>query len=142
MSGQRLTAKNIPELYTGEEAAVLLTLQKIFDFISDRDYEKVKAIYYPQAGTARLRPEGMLFAPLSDLLKQLGSAPMNLEEYMYDPMVKIANGNLAMVWTPCNILVDGKLASQAVNGITLHKEDGAWRLSSIADSATATIVAT
>ena len=37
MSGQRLTAKNIPELYTGEEAAVLLTLQKIFDFIVGAD---------------------------------------------------------------------------------------------------------
>lgn len=142
MPGRRLTAENIPKLYTEEEAAILLTIQKIFDFLPDRDYKKVKPTYYPQAATARLRPEGMLFAPLSDLLDQLKLTPMKIEEYMYDPMVKVANGNLAMVWTPCKILVDGKLASEAVNCIVLHKEDGVWRMSSIADTATATIVPT
>ena len=57
---------------------------------------------------------------------------------MFDLEVRI-DGNLAMVWTPCRICLDGKVFSKAGNCITLHKEDGTWKIITIADTATKTV---
>ena len=127
--------QNIPSRYSLEDAAVLLTIQTILDFVSHRDFSKVKPIIYSQGATARLRPNGMLWGSIEELCEQIAVLPSTMEEHMYNPEVRIA-GNLAMVWTPCRIYVNGVLASEATNCITLHKEDEAWKISSIVDTAT------
>ena len=136
MSADRLTTQNIPTRYSSDDAAVLLTVQTLLDFVAHRDISKIKPIIYSQGGTARLRPDGMHWASIQELCEQVVALPPDVEEYMHDPEVRIA-GDLAMVWTPCRIYIDGKLASEAVNCMTLHREDGTWKISSISDVATA-----
>jgi hypothetical protein len=135
MSAEKLTTQNIPTCYSSEDSAVLLTVQILLDFVSHRDFSKVKPIIYPQGGTARLRPDGMQWGSIEEVCKKIVGQPGTMEEYMYDPEVRIA-GDLAMVWTACRIYVNGQLASEATNCVTLHKEDEAWKISSIVDTAT------
>ena len=137
MSADRLTTQNIPTRYSSEDAAVLLAVQTLLEFVSRRDLGKVKPVIYSQGATARLRPNGMQWGGIEELCEQIATRPttMEAEEYMYNPEVRIA-GNLEMVWTPCRIYVDGKLASEATNCVALHREDGEWKISTIADTAT------
>ncbi|KAH8802454.1 hypothetical protein F5884DRAFT_802086 [Xylogone sp. PMI_703] len=134
MSPDFLTAETIPTRYSSEDAAVLLTVQILLDFVAHHNFDKVKPVIYSQGGTARLRQNGMQWGSIEDVCKQILTLPTNMEEYMYDPEVRIA-GNLAMVWTRCHIYIDGKLASEATNCISLHKENEVWKISSISDTA-------
>jgi len=43
--------------------------------------------------------------------------------------------DLAMVWSKNEVMVDGKLVAVGCNGITLHKIDGEWKVTSISDTA-------
>ncbi len=114
---------------------MLLAVQTLLDFVSHRDFSRVKPVIYSQGAAARLRPDGMHWGSIEGVCEQIVGLPTAMEEQMYNPEVRIA-GDLAMVWTPCRIYVDGKLASEATNCIALHKEDGMWKISSIADAAT------
>lgn len=135
MSTNRLTAVNIPLRYSPEDAAVLLTVQALMDFVSHRDFDKIKPIIHWPGSTARFRPEGMQWGTIEEVLNEIHGLPHSLEEYMSDAEVRIG-GDMASVWAPCGIAIDGKLVSEATNCIVLHKEDGNWKISSISDIAT------
>jgi hypothetical protein len=60
---------------------------------------------------------------------------VDLEERIWDPDVRISeNGNLAMVWAPFQAKVNGLLDHVGVNLFVMHKIDGRWKISSVADS--------
>jgi hypothetical protein len=135
MSTDRLTAQNIPVRYSSEDAAVLLTVQTLLDFVSHRDFNQIQSVIYWPGSTARLRPSGMVWGTIEEVLKSIADLPAAMEEYMCDAEVRIA-GDMASVWAPCRITVDGKIVSEATNSIALHKEGGNWKISSISDTAT------
>ena len=66
--------------------------------------------------------------------KRLGfSGKQQIEEKIHDPLVRIDN-DLAVVWAPFDFLVDGKVSHCGTDLFNLVRQDGEWRIASVADT--------
>ncbi len=59
--------------------------------------------------------------------------PTRNVESIHDPVVRIDN-DLAVVWAPFELRVDGKLASCGTDLFNMVKVDGKWVIASVADT--------
>lgn len=59
----------------------------------------------------------------------------DINERIWDPEVKVYEaGNLAAVWAPFRAKVDGVLDHVGVELFVLHKINGEWKVTGLADS--------
>lgn len=58
-------------------------------------------------------------------------SPTQVNESIHDPVVRIDN-DLAVVWAPFEVRVDGKLVSCGTDLFNLVRMDGKWLVASIA----------
>lgn len=122
---------------TGEESAVLQTVQAMFDGMSHRDADAMKAAWIP-AGTLVLmrdgKPAQMSIESFADRLGAgKATSKTTIEERIHDPLVRIDN-DLAVVWAPFDFLVDGKVDHCGTDLIDLVRVDGKWLIASVADT--------
>ncbi|KAL1964184.1 hypothetical protein VTN77DRAFT_7272 [Rasamsonia byssochlamydoides] len=75
------------------------------------------------------------FISLNSYIKCITSLKDDLEERIWDPDVRVSeSGNLAMVWAPFQAKINGHLDHVGVNLFVMHKIDGRWKISGLADS--------
>jgi hypothetical protein len=119
---------------TGEEKAVLAPLQALFDGLAKRDRALVMEQLLP-GGTATLMRDGkpvqLTFEALADRITQPGTVPR--EESMHDPLVRI-DDNIAIIWTPYVVTVDGKFDHCGTDIANLVRVEGKWLIASLADT--------
>jgi len=130
---EKLTASNIPQKYSGDEAAVLLVLQQLLDFVTHRDATKIAHTYLPDGGTARWRPTGMVCGPIGELVTGTSKISAKAEEYMWDPEFRFW-GNMCMVWVSCRVSIEGMEPYYAKNNVSFHKVEGVWKITGIMDT--------
>ena len=118
---------------TGEEAAVLVAVQQLFDAMRRRDAEAFAALLVPEGTSIRVNdegPEGVQFRVRSNA-QDIRSFAANTDEWVervWDPTIKV-HGPIAMFWAPYDFHVNGKFSHCGVDLFELLKVDGKWRLS-------------
>jgi Putative lumazine-binding len=119
---------------TPEEQAVLASVQAMFDGMAKRDAAAIKEPTLPGGMMVLMRdgkPTQMTFEAFADRVGKPGTT--QIEERIHDPLVRIDN-DLAMVWAPFELLVDGKVDHCGTDLFNLVRKDGKWLIASVADT--------
>ena len=125
-----------------EETAVLAPITALTAAISARDAAAVAATLRPD-GVAVVANEGadgtrtVHQMSFRDLPAQFQPGPQRYQERLGTPAIEI-DGDIAMVWAPYSFMIDGKIAHCGVDHFGLTRENGAWKIASLAWSSRTT----
>ena len=127
-----------PNCATCEEADAIVAVAKGFlaalNSKSRIEFEK----YSVAAGGMSLSPPSpgpFRFCTIGAFIEQISSIKDEINERIWDPEVKVHElGNLAAVWAPFRANVNGVLDHVGVELFILHKVDGEWKVTGLADS--------
>lgn len=118
-----------------DRAAILATVQSLFDALGERDTELLTAILHPDIlmHSVELSAEGQRSASTSTLEGMVGRLEAEgprMTERMWDPEVRIS-GDLAMVWTPYDFYVGENLSHCGADAFILMRDGGEWQITSL-----------
>ncbi len=119
---------------TAEEQAVLAPINQMFDGMAKRDAAALKKPLLPGGSLVLMRegkPVQMTFDAFADAVAKPGKT--QIQERIHDPLVRIDN-DLAVVWAPFELLVDGKVDHCGTDLFNLVRTDGKWLIASVADT--------
>ena len=78
------------------------------------------------------------FCTIGSFVEQMAKLTDDIDERIWDPEVKVAAGgeglNLASVWAPFRAVINGVVHHVGVEVFVLHKVDGVWKVTGMADS--------
>jgi hypothetical protein len=117
-----------------EDQAVLAPIQAMFAGMSARDAAAIKKPTLPGGVMVLMRdgkPTQMTFEDFATRVGKPGK--QQIEEKIHDPLVRIDN-DLAVVWAPFDFLIDGKVSHCGTDLFNLVRQDGEWRIASVADT--------
>lgn len=77
------------------------------------------------------KPVQMTFEDFAARVAKPGTT--KIEERIHDPLIKIDN-DLAVVWAPFDFYVDGKVNHCGTDLFNMVRQNGEWRIASIADT--------
>jgi len=119
---------------TPEEQAVLAPVHAMFDGMAKRDAAAIKEPTLP-GGTMVLMRDGKPVQMTLDAFAERVGKPgtTQIEERIHDPLVRIDN-DLAVVWAPFDLLLDGKVADCGTDLFNLVRSNGKWLIASVADT--------
>ncbi len=118
-----------------EEQAVLEPIKAMFDGMTKRDPAAIKAPVLPGGSMVLMRdgkPAQMTFDEFAARVGKPGATP-HIEERIHDPLIRIDH-DLAVVWAPFDFLVNGKVDHCGTDLFSLIRQDGKWRIASVADT--------
>lgn len=118
---------------TPEQAAVLAPVQTMFDGMAKYDQGAMRATVQPEGSVALLRKGKVVRMTLGEFIDRIKPGKDAIEERIHDPLVRV-DGDLAMVWTPYEFLVNGKVKHCGTDLVHLVKMDGRWLIAGIADN--------
>lgn len=118
---------------TADEQAVLAVLRALFDAMADRDKAAMRAALVPEGWAAHSRAGRVLHVRLLDLPDRLPEGNARVEERIHDPLVRV-DDDIAMVWCPYDLYVDGEPHHWGTNIVTFMKTDGRWRICGVTDN--------
>jgi len=116
-----------------EEAAVLAPVQRLFAALTARDGAAILAATRPEgrATVAIEQPDGarrVRTTEWSSFAAGLKPGPDRVvERFTGTPAVEI-DGDIAMVWGPFDVTVNGKLSHCGYDHFDLVRESGAWKV--------------
>jgi hypothetical protein len=119
---------------TPEEQAVLAPIQAMFAGMSARDAAAIKRPTLPGGTMVLMRdgkPAQMTFEEFATRVGKPGTT--RIEERIHDPLIRIDN-DLAVVWAPFDFFVDGKVDHCGTDLFVVVRQDGEWRIASVADT--------
>lgn len=119
---------------SAQEKAALGSFQAMLDGLGKRDKAVMLAQFLPR-GTATLMREGkpvqLSLEELADKISKSGTEP--IEERIHDALVRV-DGNVAIVWAPFELLVNGKVEHCGRDVANLVQVDGRWLIAAIVDN--------
>ncbi len=118
-----------------DRAAILATVQSLFDALGERDTELLTAILHPDIlmHSVELSAAGERSASTSTLegmVARLEADGPRMTERMWDPEVRIS-GDLATVWTPYDFYVGEDLSHCGADAFILMRDGGDWQITSL-----------
>lgn len=117
-----------------DDQAVLAPIQAMFAGMSARDAAAIRKPTLPNGVMVLMRdgkPVQMTFEDFATRVSKPGKE--QIEERIHDPLIKIDN-DLAVVWAPFDFYVDGKVNHCGTDLFNMVRQDGEWRIASIADT--------
>jgi Putative lumazine-binding len=118
---------------TLEEQAVVAPLQAFFDGIAKRDKAAMSAQVLPNTHATIIRGGKILQLSMKELLERSPPGTSTLEERFWDPLVRI-DDDIALIWTPYDFLMDGKVHHCGTDVVNLVRLDGRWVIAGLADN--------
>jgi Putative lumazine-binding len=123
-----------------EEAAVLAPINALFAALEAGDSASVLRVVYPDGrvtavGTLRTST-GLRQESWTQFVARLKLGE-GFSESISDPAIEI-DGDIAMVWAPFVVRVDGKVGNCGVDHFDLVRENGAWKVMNISFSSRTT----
>ena len=123
-----------------EEEAVLTTIKSFFAALNSKNYAQCHDYIVATGHAALLRPPNPdpIAVTLPELIAQAEKIvaetwpDRTFEETFEDPEVRV-DEHLAVVWAKCRLLVDGEAVGSGRNVFCLHRVEGEWRISGVAD---------
>jgi ketosteroid isomerase-like protein len=120
---------------SADETAVLGSVQALFDAIEAKDADAARALTYEDTTFTSLSLGGEGWARRVSSMDQfaagIAEAAPALREVMNHPRVFV-DGPLAVVWTPYEFFIDGEKSHDGIDAFVLIREDGMWRVDSLA----------
>ena len=116
------------------DPAVLAPIDALFQGMAQRDAAAIKAAAIPGATLVLMRdgkPEQMTIEAFADRVGK--PSKTHIEERIHDPLLR-ADHDLAMVWAPFEVLVDGKPDHCGTDLFNLVHTGGKWLIAGIADT--------
>ena len=121
-----------------DRAAVLATVQQLFNALAARDEGAIQALVLPDGRITRHAVRDgeavVRTGTWQDWIRQIMGSTRRLEERMVDPEVRV-RGSLASVWTEYDFMVDGRLSHCGVNLLDLARVEGSWRILNVSYTA-------
>jgi hypothetical protein len=118
-----------------DSAAVLATVDRLFDAMARRDTAALRAVLAPGTQLLSIRGDTIGAAPraLSDtaFVRSLGSGHGQLRERIWSPTV-LLRGPLATVWAPYDFHLDGRRTHCGIDAFTLLRTNSVWRVTGVA----------
>lgn len=129
-------ANALPPPDGSDERAVLATVDRLLGGINTRDAAAIGATLRAEGGAtvvseAASGPATIRYLSWSELLARFQPGPEQFDERISSPAVEI-DGDLAMVWAPYVFRLNGKVHHCGTNQISLVRENGAWKIASLA----------
>jgi hypothetical protein len=115
---------------TGDQPAVLEPINRLFDALAAGDAAGVLKVVYPDGrvtavGTLR-SGTGLRQESWTQFAARLKPGKGFLET-ISDPAIEV-DGDVAMVWAPFVVRVDGKVSNCGFDHFDLVRENGAWKV--------------
>lgn len=122
---------------SGDSAAVVAVVQRLFDAMAQRDTVAARALLLPGSQFISVRP-AVAHAPANaprrqadtTFLRSLAEGRERLLERFWAPTVTV-HGPLAEVWTPYDFHIDGKFSHCGIDAFTLLRTPSGWQIASI-----------
>lgn len=118
-----------------DRAAIEAVIQAAFDAIETNDqaaWAEVlteKGMFTSIRGEAGARRIG--YQTYAEAAANTTPPPNAYLERWWDPII-LVDGDLAMVWTPYDFLIDGEFSHAGIDAIVLVRSDAGWKIASIA----------
>jgi hypothetical protein len=118
---------------TPEEAAVLESVQRLFDIMATRDTAAARELLLADGRFVVVRPgpagdaEQVGLMSHEDFIGLLARGSEPLLERMWSAEVRI-HGPIAMVWTPYDFYRGGEFSHCGVDAFTMVRLQGEWRI--------------
>lgn len=121
-----------------DEAAIIATIERLFEALRTADTASFRAAHHPGARIVitDTRPNGEPSAqpiPLDDFVALLAGAADKLDEQIYEPEVRI-DGDIATVWTRYDFNVNGSLDHCGFDSFHLARMSSGWKITQGADT--------
>ena len=119
---------------TPDDQAVLAPVQAMFAGMSARDAAAIRKPTLPGGVMVLMRdgkPVQITFEDFATRVAKPGKE--TIEERIHDPLIRIDN-DLAVVWAPFDFYVDGKINHCGTDLFNMVRQDGEWRIASVADT--------
>ena len=118
-----------------DRAAILATVQALFDALGERDTALLRDILHPDIlmHSVEHSADGERSASTSTLegmVARLEADGPRMTERMWDPEVRIS-GDLATVWTPYDFYVGEDLSHCGADAFILMRDGGDWQITSL-----------
>ena len=108
------------------------TVQTLFDCMARHDAKGARALFTPGTNLTLVGGDGKTTTiVLEKWLERMSSSQQEWKERMWNPKV-LEHNSLAVVWTPYNFHLDGKLTHCGIDTANLVKVNGAWKISGLA----------
>jgi len=117
-----------------QDVSVLAPIDAMFRGMTERDPAVIKAAALPGTVLVLMRdgkPVQMTIEAFADRVSRPGTT--RNEERIHDPLVRV-DRDLAMVWAPFELLVDGKPDHCGTDLFNLIHTGGKWLIAGIADT--------
>ena len=115
-----------------DEQKVLASIQLLFDGMAKRDLAVLKAQTLPSGTLVVMHDGKSTQMTLESWAERIGKpSPTRIEESIQSPLVRIDN-DLAVVWAPFQVRIDGKLTSCGTDLFNLIRVDDKWIIASVA----------
>ena len=118
-----------------DRAAILATVQSLFDALGERDTELLTAILHPDilmhsVERSAAGERSASTSTLEGMVARLEADGPRMTERMWDPEVRIS-GDLATVWTPYDFYVGEDLSHCGADAFILMRDGGDWQITSL-----------
>jgi hypothetical protein len=119
-----------------DERAVLATVDRLLGGINTRDAAAIGATLRAEGGAtvvteAENGATTVRTLPWPELLARFQPGPETFDERISSPAVEI-DGDMAMVWAPYVFRLNGKVHHCGTNHVGLVRENGTWKIASLA----------
>ena len=118
-----------------DRAAILATVQSLFDALGERDTDLLAAILHPDilmhsVERSAAGERSASTSTLDGMVARLEADGPRMTERMWDPEVRVS-GDLATVWTPYDFYVGEDLSHCGADAFILMREGGDWQITSL-----------
>lgn len=117
-----------------DSAAVVATVQRLFDAMARRDTTLARALLLPGTRFVSVSGDSASAGPRmqgdSAFLRMLAARSEPLLERMWAPVVTVA-GPIATLWAPYDFHIDGRWSHCGVDTVTLLKSGSGWRIAAL-----------
>ena len=111
--------------------------QGILDGLSAKDHEAVRKHLLPGGMATLIRDGKVLQLDFEAFVARLPTTGVgDIEEVIHEAIVHV-DENIAVIWAPYSVLVDGFLHHSGTNIISVILHDGRWLISNVADNSRA-----
>lgn len=117
-----------------EEAAVVATVQQLFEAMRTNDGEMAAAVFHPEARLGRATEEGIRFGPASGFVESIGRPKEEVwDEPIWDWVVNV-DGRLAQMWTKYAFYLDDRFSHCGTDAIELYRTESGWQITQLVDT--------
>lgn len=131
------TGGSIQAPLTPEQQAALKPLQLMCEGLAKKDPKLIQDQLLPGGMATQIRegkPVQERFDVFEARLQQVfASTHSQFEETLYHPVVSIDH-DIAVIWAPYVLTVDGKMDHCGTNVFTMYRQNGKWLVSNVADT--------